>query len=686
MTEKELLEAYPLLKDKDFTMAKRSICNLMSKDDFADDRGHLTEYFNDTADNNDEMFFYEMLRALEFILEGATAYTTPDKRICLNYPNEDIVPMDNTKFRRWYFVFCHECLHQLWDTFAVADQIKKDLGSCDHQLLNIASDCVINEYLAKVIPDGKMMPTSIINADYIEDEYGIKYNMKTDTQYSLYCKLNELSDEAKNQLKQQDQDNQGQGQNGQDQNGQGQNGQDQNGQDQNGQDQNGQDQNGQNNQGGQDQNGQDQNGQNNQGGQGQGSQGSQSSQQNQGNEDSNSTNSDAKSGKNSSTSAAGNIKKKLDEAQERLDNGDIEGAKRLTQEAKEDLSKNSSKLSDKGKEKLNGANGKNPQQDIADLNSVVDELANNVKGQDSDQNSQNDDKGGEKSSKSSGDAGNGSDGNLIDRQLIEENRAAVEKICKKYAQSLSGGLEDFLKKCKSSKNMEEGGLLVQSQKGSTHWNKQLLLECDQYIHQKLRNQDRKFKRSFKKIRRGERAFTAQDFADGRTLKKGKVEMKDQIGFDIALYIDVSGSMCGVVDDVFDAAYNIVNTLKKTYSHDKLVDGDAINLKSYVFTTSMREIPFGKKCKTAGGTYTFEELLDDIYKRNANAFLNIVITDGDFSGINKGKVEKILDKMDGLFVVVSNKPKGYFTDLVNHIKRTIGPKLADIYADQNFTIS
>ena len=650
MTEKELLEAYPLLKDKDFAMAKRSICNLMSKDDFADDRGHLTEYFNDTADNNDEMFFYEMLRALEFILEGATAYTTPDKRICLNYPNEDIVPMDNTKFRRWYFVFCHECLHQLWDTFAVADQIKKDLGSCDHQLLNVASDCVINEYLAKVIPDGKMMPNSIINADYIENTYGIKYNMKTDTQYSLYCKLNELSDEAKNQLKLQGQDNQGQGQNGQDQNGQ------------------------------------DQNGQNNQGGQGQGSQGSQSSQQNQGNEDSNSTNSDAKSGKNSSTSAAGNIKKKLDEAQERLDNGDIEGAKRLTQEAKEDLSKNSSKLSDKGKEKLNGANGKNPQQDIADLNSVVDELANNVKGQDSDQNSQNDDKGGEKSSKSSGDASNGSDGNLIDRQLIEENRAAVEKICKKYAQSLSGGLEDFLKKCKSSKNMEEGGLLVQSQKGSAHWNKQLLLECDQYIHQKLRNQDRKFKRSFKKIRRGERAFTAQDFADGRTLKKGKVEMKDQIGFDIALYIDVSGSMCGVIDDVFDAAYNIVNTLKKTYSHDKLVDGDAINLKSYVFTTSMREIPFGKKCKTDGGTYTFEELLDDIYKRNANAFLNIVITDGDFSGINKGKVEKTLDKMDGLFVVVSNKPKGYFTNLVNHIKHTIGPKLADIYADQNFTIS
>ena len=643
MTEKELLEAYPLLKDKDFTMAKRSICNLMSKDDFADDRGHLTEYFNDTADNNDEMFFYEMLRALEFILEGATAYTTPDKRICLNYPNEDIVPMDNTRFRRWYFVFCHECLHQLWDTFAVADQIKKDLGSCDFQLLNIASDCVINEYLAKVIPDGKMMPTSIINADYIEETYGIKYNMKTDTQYSLYCKLNELSDEAKNQLKQQNQNNQGQGQSGQGQSGQ------------------------------------DQNGQNNQGDQKQGSQGS------QGNEDGNSANSNAKSGKNSSTSAASNIKKKLDEAQERLDNADIEGAKRLTQEAKEDLSKNSSKLSDKGKEKLNGANGKNPQQDIADLNSVADELANNDKGQDSDQNSQNDDKGDEKSSKSSGDASNDSDGNLIDRQLIEENRVAVEKICKKYAQSLSGGLEDFLNKCKSSKNMEEGGLLVQSQKGSAHWNKQLLLECDQYIHQKLRNQDRKFKRSFKKIRRGERAFTAQDFVDGRTLKKGKVEMKDQIGFDIALYIDVSGSMCGVIDDVFDAAYDIVNTLKKTYSHDKLVDGDAINLKSYVFTTSMREIPFGKKCKANGGTYKFEELLDDIYKRNANAFLNIVITDGDFSGINKGKVEKTLDEMDGLFVVVSNKPKGYFTDLVNHIKHTIGPKLADIYADQNFTI-
>lgn len=653
MTEQELLEAYPLLNDKDFSIAKRSICNLIGKDDLTDDRGHLTEYFNDTADNNDEMFFYEMLRALEFILEGATAYTTKDKRICLNYPNEDIVPMDNARFRRWYFVFCHECLHQLWDTFEVGDQIKKDLGSCDYQLLNIASDCVINEYLTRVASDGKLPPINGITAKYIEDTYGVKYSMKTDTQYSLYCKLNELSDAAKDQLKQQDQDQQGNGQSGQSQQGQ-------------------QDQQGQNGQ----------SGQSNQDGQGQ-----------QGSNGDSSNNKD-KSGNNSSGSSAANAKKKLDEAQEKLDNGDIEGAKRLTKEVKDDLSKEAGKLSKEGKEKLDGVNGKDPQKDIADLNSVADEIANNSEGEGEDQGNQNKDnqdgqgqQGQGKDDGQSGGSGQGGtgDGNLIDRQLIEENKAAIEKICKKYAQSMSGSLGDFLKKCKSSSNLEEGGLLINAQRGGAHWNKQLLLECDQYIHQKLRSQDKKYKRSFRKIRRGERAFTAQDFNDGRTLKKGKVEIKDQIGFDMALYIDVSGSMCGVIDKVFESAYDIINTLKKTYSHDKLVDADAINMKSYVFTTTMREIPFGKKCRADGGTYEFGQLLDDIYKRNANAFLNIVITDGDFASIDKSKITKTLEDMDGLFVVVSNKPKGYFSDLVNHVKHTIGPKLVDIYADANFTI-
>ena len=541
MTEEELLKEYPILTDKDFRIAKRSICNLIGKDEYTDDRGRLTEYCNETSDNNDEMFFYEMLRALEFILENATAYTTPDKRICLNYPCENIVPMDSARYRRWYFVYCHECLHQLWDTFAVADQIKKDLGECNFELLNIASDCVINEYLAKDMPDGKLLPINVITADFLKKRYGVEYSRRNDTQYSLYLKLLELSKEQQDDLC-----NQG-----------------------------------------------------NQGNQ-QGNQGNQ--QGNQGN-------------------------------------------------------KQGNQQGNQGNQQGNQGNKQGNQQGNQQSNQG---------------NQQND--------------GSGNDDNKIDRELIEENRAAVEKILKKYSQSLSGGLKDFLEKCKASKDLEAGGLLMQANKGGGHWNKELQNECDMYIRQRLQNRDKKYKKSRKRFKRGETPFSDQDFKNGRILNPGKEEIKDQIGFDMALYIDVSGSMSGCIDRVFDTAYNIVATIKKLYSHDKLVDANAINIKSYVFTEKMYEIPFGKKVNANGGTYSFNNLLDDIYKRNANAFLNIVISDGDFSGINVEAVKNALDNMDGLFVLVTNKPKGYFTDLVNTIKRSVGPKLVDIYADADFTVS
>ena len=515
MTEKELLKEYPILTDKDFRMAKRSICNLIGKDEYTDDRGRLVEYCNETSDNNDEVFFWRMLIALEFVLENRTAYTTRDKRICLNYPCERMIPMDSERFRKWYFTYCHECLHQLWDTFGVGDQIEKDLGECNHGLLNIASDCVINEYLAKDMPAGKLIPSGLITANLLKKEYGVEYSRKNDTQYSLYLKLLELPKEQQDKLS--NQANQG-----------------------------------------------DQQG--NQGNQ-QGNQGNQGNQQ--------------------------------------------------------------------GNQQNNGS---------------VD------------------------------------DDNKIDRELIEENRAEVEKILKKYSESLSGGLKDFLEKCKASKDLKAGGLLMQSNKGGGHWNKELLNECDMYIRQRLQNRDKKYKKTRKRFKRGEAAFTDQDFKNGRILNPGKEEIKDQIGFDMALYIDVSGSMSSCIDRVFDTAYNIVETLKKLYSHDKLVDANAINIKSYVFTDKMYEIPFGKKVKANGGTYSFNNLLNDIYKRNANAFLNIVISDGEFNDINVEAVKNALDNMDGLFVLVTNKPKGYFGDLVNTIKRTVGPKLVDIYADADFTVS
>lgn len=588
MTKEELINKYPIIADDDLTAARKSIFSLIGQDDYADDRAHLIEYCNDTADINSEKYFYDMIKGVMFIsTPDNTAYTTPDKLIYMNYPNERIVPMDKDRFRRWYFVYCHECMHQLWDTFAVAEEIKKKNGTCNHILLNIASDCVINEYLSKVANAGKLIPEEGITAENIKEQFGVEYNMKTDTQASLYNKLNKLAEDIKKEIiyKYGD-DDQHQG--------------------------------------------------------GQGGQGSQ----------------------------AGSMKKKIDDAQEKLNNGDAAGAQKDIDAVRDELSKNAAGLSDAAKDKLEKGSTGDPQKDINDLKDIVDELAKN-----------------ERDSTGKGGAGK-NPGDILTREEIDAIRSEQEKTVKKYANSISGPLKDFLEKCRSSKRLEWGGLGVDVKKGSTHWNKKLMNVCDTYIKQRLNNMEKHYKSSYKRFKRGESAYSSSDFANGRIIKKGKEVIKDKIGFDMALYIDVSGSMGvgGVLGKVFDAAYDIVDSVKDRYGVHKLVDASKINTKAYVFTTNMREIKYGKKVAANGGTYSFNDLLDDIYKRNANAFLNIVITDGDFDDINENAVIKTLKDMDGLFVIVSNKPDGYFKDLVNTVKRSVGPKLTDIYTDENFTLN
>lgn len=185
-----------LLNDKDFENVKNSIIEVSQNDGKEKFRVKLIEYINDTSSNDDDEFFYDMLIFTRFLnpSDEAVAYTTPHKLIYLNAPGNKI----GEKIRVWDFVYDHECLHQLWDTFGVGNRIKNELGEYNHQLLNIASDCVINDYLAyyrkKDAPDFGITP------DVIRKEFNVDYDRKIDTQYTLYMKLLKEYEKNKKQM------------------------------------------------------------------------------------------------------------------------------------------------------------------------------------------------------------------------------------------------------------------------------------------------------------------------------------------------------------------------------------------------------------------------------------------------------------------------------------------------------
>lgn len=161
-------------------------------------KSELIEYINDETDTTSKEFFFDMMPCIRFINDPSSiAYTTPKKAICLSVPHNEV----KTTFQNWYFLYLHECLHQMWDTFGAEDEIKKDLGSCDHFLLNVASDCIINEYLNTQREFRLPFPTEgLINAKYLKDKFKVEYNPRKDTQTSLYVALLDYADKIKQDL------------------------------------------------------------------------------------------------------------------------------------------------------------------------------------------------------------------------------------------------------------------------------------------------------------------------------------------------------------------------------------------------------------------------------------------------------------------------------------------------------
>ena len=145
----------------------------------------LVEFIDMSCITSDDDFFYDMMKFIRFMKMDGIACTDTNGLIMMNPPQMF------KSLPEWDFIYDHECLHQLWDTFGVADKIQASGQQYDHELLNIASDCVINDYLdfyrRKQIPGGAN--GGLVTPESVKNDFGVVYDRSADTQYSLYCKM-----------------------------------------------------------------------------------------------------------------------------------------------------------------------------------------------------------------------------------------------------------------------------------------------------------------------------------------------------------------------------------------------------------------------------------------------------------------------------------------------------------------
>ncbi len=635
-----------LLNNKDLKLLKDSLIAASEVDGKENFRVRLIEYIDDTADNEDDEFFYDMIEFCRFLIPDneTTAYTTPDHIIYLNAPG-----VFGEKVREWDFVYCHECLHQLWETFEVAEQIQKNGVKYDHYVLNIASDCVINDYLAAIRK--KTAPPQGITPEYLNKTYGIDYDRKVDTQYTLYLKLLEVAEQLRqDQICQDAQDsNDGQGQEGQSSSSSN--------------------------------NSSASNSSNSSSGGGSSSDKNDS--QSNTAEDAQKSADEAKdaadkaqqnadSGKgsqedaNAAKDAAKDAQAAADKAKDAADKGDKDGEARAAQEAKD--------AADKAK-KLAGETGDKDNTDRTDGNGKDSKEGNKDNTNRTDGNGK-DSKAG---SKGQGHEGS-SDDNGTSGEMTEEEKAQIkakaESVIKKYKEKISGVFGDFVKKCKNSVKCDPNGLASNTPKGKGSWNKQMDLAINAYVKKNLDKKRRQFEQTYKRIKRGS-GFVKM----GAPIIPGKRIKDNKMPINIAYYIDRSGSMGGCIDQVFEAAFKISEALKQRFKKDKFVD--SIDFRTFVFNDEMEEIKFGQKRGASGGTMSFDGILDFINKNTKNVLINIIITDADFD-VNDTKVKKFLKEgVDGLVIFVTNNANDNVKKIADEID--FKTKLVYILADANFNV-
>ena len=623
-----------LINSKELKLLKDSLIAASEVDGKENFRVRLIEYIDDTADNEDDEFFYDMIEFCRFLKPDpeTTAYTTPDHIIYLNAPG-----VFGEKMREWDFVYCHECLHQLWETFAVEDQIKKNGIKFDHYVLNVASDCVINDYLAAIRK--KTAPDGLITPDYLNKTYGIDYDRKVDTQFTLYLKLIEVAEKLKEDQRCQDAQDNGDGQGGSSSGGSSS---------------------GNSSSGGNSSS--DKNDNTAEGAQKSADEAKKAADKAQENADSGKG---SQEDANAAKEAAKEAQDAADRAKEAADKGDKEGEAKAAKEAK-DAADKAKKLAGEDKDKDNtdrtGGNGKDNED------------------RDKDNTDRTDGEGSGDKNKGIGHNGAGDTDDRISGEMTEEEKAQIkakaEDIIKKYKEKISGAFGDFVKKCKNSVKCDPNGLANNTRKGKGAWNKQMDVAINAYVKKNLDKKRRQFEQTYKRVKRGSGIVKM-----GAPIIPGKRIKDDKMPINIAYYIDRSGSMEACINQVFEAAFKISEALKQRFRKDKLVK--STDFRTFVFNTSLKEIKFGQKTYASGGTMGLDEILNFINKNTKNVLINIIITDAGFN-VNENEIKKFLkDGVDGLVIFITNAENAEVKKIAN--ENEFKTKLIYILADANFNV-
>ena len=586
-----------LINSKELKLLKDSLIAASEVDGKENFRVRLIEYIDDTADNEEDEFFYDMMEFCRFLKPDpeTTAYTTPDHIIYLNAPG-----VFGEKMREWDFIYCHECLHQLWETFAVEDQIKKNGIKFDHYVLNVASDCVINDYLSAIRK--KTAPPNGITPEYLKETYGVEYDRKVDTQFTLYLKLLEVAEKLRKDKKCQDaQDN---GSNG------------------------GDGPTGDGPQGGGDPNKKPKNGKDG---------------SSQGGKQSDANDNTAEGAQKSADEA----KKAADKAQQNADSG--KGSQKDADAAK-DAAKEAQDAADRAKDAANKGDKEGEAKAAKEAKDAADK-AKKLAGEDDTDRTDGNGKGLENEAPGSKGQGNDSPDDIgISGELTEEQKAQIkakaEGVIKRYKDKITGVFGDFVKKCRNSVKCDPNGLANNTRKGKGAWNKQMDVAINAYVKKNLDKKRRQFEQTYKRVKRGSGIVKM-----GTPIIPGKRIKDDKMPINIAYYIDRSGSMEACIDDVFKAAFKISEALNQRFRKDKLVK--SIDFRTFVFNTRMDEIKFGQTTYASGGTMGLDQILEFINKNTKNVLINIIITDAGFT-VNEKEIKNFLKTgVDGLVIFITN---------------------------------
>ena len=672
-----------------------SICK--QKDDCYEFRKEIVNYVYNYEQESSCKELLKFLPLVLFLYNNNKDVAFTDDKIDI-YLNPNYFRSKISSIEEWEFIFCHECYHQIWDTFEVQKRIGKELGGCYSKVLNIASDCIINEMLRA---SNRKIPPMVVTAETIKRDFDVDYE-DYDTQYSLYMKIIN-SDKFKQKQEEQKQKQQQGGGNQQQQ--QGDNQQQQQGGDNQQQQQGG----GNQQQQGSKENSEDQ---------------TELDDNNSGNGDNDNKEDDDDVDENYTEDSDFEDNEDDDDVDENYsedadledDDDDEEQDEPLTDDGSLfDYDDYSDSENDKdGKEDGKESNQKGSQKDSQEGNQKGSQENESGKGNESESESksnQNGNKSGEDEGDKDGYSRGGTDKlserKIISREELEKIHEQAIDICKN---KLGGLTSKFIEKCNSSSRLENPNLnqakIKQSFGGSgSKWDDELFDIVTNYMDEMLYDPYPDTRRSYYKPNR--HMYDVKRRSGGKILIPGERVEDKTLHVKFAFFLDGSGSMTGQrIQGASLAANAIANVIDKKYGedlNDYKEDEDEIAFEMYAFYNdvvyddetyrkyNVRKMPPIAKIErntipyTGGGTMSYKNLFNNFKKYGTDCLINLIFTDAD-QPIENGDEEYLknfIEENDGLIVYLACEDKNQ--ELLQRLADENEGKFYYILSDDNFLV-